>query len=87
MLAVNHIGAVYVPVNVAYRRRLLDHIPRLSDARLMVAHTDLVSRLQEVGRLGRRARRRSSRHTVPKRCLRAIASCRRWSARSSRRTP
>jgi carnitine-CoA ligase len=48
MLALNHLGAVYVPVNLAYRGRLLEHVVRLSDARLMVAHADLVPRLQEI---------------------------------------
>ena len=48
MLALNHLGAVYVPVNLAYRGRLLEHVIRVSDARLMVAHADLVPRLQEI---------------------------------------
>jgi len=48
MLALNHLGAVYVPVNLAYRGRLLEHAIRLSDARLVVAHADLVPRLHEV---------------------------------------
>jgi len=48
MLALNHLGAVYVPVNLAYRGRLLEHAIRLSDARLIVAHADLVPRLHEV---------------------------------------
>jgi len=48
MLALNHLGAVYVPVNLAYRGRLLEHVIRVSDARLMVAHADLVPRLQDV---------------------------------------
>ena len=48
MLALNHLGAVYVPVNLAYRGRLLEHVVRVSDARLMVAHADLVPRLEEI---------------------------------------
>jgi carnitine-CoA ligase len=48
MLAVNHLGAVFVPLNLAYRGRLLGHAIGLSDARLIVAHADLVDRLSEV---------------------------------------
>ncbi|MEQ9639011.1 MAG: AMP-binding protein [Alphaproteobacteria bacterium] len=48
MLALNHMGAVYVPLNLAYRGRLLQHAVSLSDANLIVAHADLVPRLNEV---------------------------------------
>ena len=48
MLAANHLGAVYVPLNLAYRGNLLQHAIRLSDARLMVTHADLVPRLHEI---------------------------------------
>jgi crotonobetaine/carnitine-CoA ligase len=44
----NYLGAVYVPLNVAYRGQLLQHVVQLSDARLMVCHFDLVSRLEEI---------------------------------------
>jgi crotonobetaine/carnitine-CoA ligase len=44
----NYLGAVYVPINVAYRGRLLEHVIANSDARLMVAHGDLVGRLAEI---------------------------------------
>ena len=44
----NYIGAVYVPINLAYRGRLLEHVIANSDARLMVAHGDLVGRLADI---------------------------------------
>ena len=44
----NYIGAVYVPLNVSYRGRILEHAIRLSGARLIVAHPGLVSRLTEI---------------------------------------
>jgi carnitine-CoA ligase len=46
----NYIGAVYVPINLAYKGALLQHVVRNSDARLMVAHGDLVSRLTDIDR-------------------------------------
>lgn len=46
----NHLGAVYVPVNTAYRGRLLEHIVGISDARLIVVHADLAPRLAEIDR-------------------------------------
>lgn len=46
----NHLGAVYVPVNTAYRGRLLEHIVRISDARLIVVNADLAPRLAEIDR-------------------------------------
>ena len=44
----NYIGAVYVPVNVSYRGRLLAHVVQNSGARLMVADARLAERLAEV---------------------------------------
>lgn len=41
----NYLGAVYVPVNVAYKGTLLEHVVKLSDATLMVCHADLLDRL------------------------------------------
>ena len=59
----NYIGAVYVPINLAYKGALLQHVVRNSDARLMVAHGDLVSRLTDIDRCqlgdGGGARRRA----------------------------
>lgn len=47
--ALNYLGAVYVPINLAYRGRLLEHVIENSDARLMVCHADLFDRLSSVG--------------------------------------
>ena len=60
----NYLGAVYVPINLAYRGGLLAHVVANSDARLIVAHADLLGRLADVdraaahdgGRAGRRCR-------------------------------
>ncbi|WP_300973644.1 AMP-binding protein [Sphingomonas sp. LHG3406-1] len=46
--AINYLGAVFVPFNTAYRGNLLAHVVRNSDARLIVAHPDLVPRLAEI---------------------------------------
>ena len=48
-LAANYLGAVHVPVNTAYRGTLLQHVIALSDARVMVVHASLVSRLADIG--------------------------------------
>ncbi len=44
-LAANYIGAVFVPVNTAYKGSALEHVLNLSDARLIVLHADLAERL------------------------------------------
>jgi len=46
--ALNYLGAVYVPINTAYRGGVLEHVIENSDARLAVVHADLVPRLKEV---------------------------------------
>lgn len=46
--AVNLLGGCFVPINTAYRGSLLSHVIRNSNARLMVAHIGLLSRLQEI---------------------------------------
>lgn len=46
--AVNYLGAVIVPLNEAYRGRLLEHAIALSDAKVMFVHPDLLPRLAEV---------------------------------------
>jgi crotonobetaine/carnitine-CoA ligase len=46
----NYLGAVFVPINTAYRGSLLEHAIGLSEARLMIAHADLCPRLQDVDR-------------------------------------
>ncbi|WP_323038639.1 AMP-binding protein [Gemmobacter sp.] len=52
--AVNYLGAVMVPINLAYRGGVLEHALDLSDARLIVVHSGLADRLAEVptARLG-----------------------------------
>jgi crotonobetaine/carnitine-CoA ligase len=47
--ALNYLGAVYMPLNLEYRGRLLEHAIALSDARLMIADASLVARLAEIG--------------------------------------
>ena len=44
----NLLGAVYVPLNTAYRGRLLAHAVRTAGARVMVAHAGLAERLAEL---------------------------------------
>lgn len=46
----NYLGAVYVPINLAYRGNLLAHVIANSDARLIVCHVDLASRLADIDR-------------------------------------
>ena len=46
--AINYIGAVYVPINTAYRGGILEHVVRNSGARLIIAHGHLAGRLSEV---------------------------------------
>ena len=45
---INYLGAVYVPINAAYKGLLLEHVVRLSDARLMICHADLAPRLNDI---------------------------------------
>jgi len=47
---INYLGAVYVPINLAYRGRILEHAIRLSGARLIVAHAALTDRLADIDR-------------------------------------
>lgn len=44
----NYLGATFVPVNTAYRGRLLEHVIALSDAKVLVAHADLLTRLDDI---------------------------------------
>lgn len=46
--ALNQLGAVFVPINLAYRGNLLRHAVKLSEARLGLIHADLHQRLGEV---------------------------------------
>ena len=48
--AINYLGAVYVPINTAYRGTLLQHVVENSDAKLCVVHADLAPRLEEIDR-------------------------------------
>jgi len=44
--AINYIGAVYVPINTAYRGAVLFHALANANARLMIAQGDLIKRLE-----------------------------------------
>lgn len=46
----NYLGAVFVPLNLAYRGNLLQHAVKLSEARLGIVHADLHQRLGEIER-------------------------------------
>jgi crotonobetaine/carnitine-CoA ligase len=46
--AINYLGAVFVPINTAYRGRLLEHVIENSDARLAVVHSNLIERLEGI---------------------------------------
>ncbi len=48
--AINYIGAVYVPINTAYRGRLLAHVIDNADARVILAHGALAARLANIDR-------------------------------------
>ncbi|MBR0857729.1 AMP-binding protein [Bradyrhizobium liaoningense] len=48
--AINYLGAVYVPMNTAYRGKVLEHAIRISDAGIGFVHGDLVERLADVDR-------------------------------------
>ena len=48
LLAINYLGATFVPINVAYKGRLLEHAIDLSDARVMIAHARLVPLLSTI---------------------------------------
>jgi crotonobetaine/carnitine-CoA ligase len=45
--AINYLGAVFVPLNTAYRGAVLAHVLGNAGARLLIAHAGLVERLQE----------------------------------------
>ena len=44
--AANYLGAVFVPLNTAYRGDVLAHVVNAAEARLMIAHSALVPRLE-----------------------------------------
>lgn len=47
-LALNYLGAVYVPINTAYRGRLLEHVIDNAGAILMLADGRLIERLADI---------------------------------------
>jgi crotonobetaine/carnitine-CoA ligase len=49
-LALNFLGAVYVPINTSYRGRLLEHVLSNSRASLMLADGRLIERLASIDR-------------------------------------
>jgi carnitine-CoA ligase len=46
--AINYLGAVNVPANLAYRGNLLAHVVKNSQAKLIVLHADLLPRLDDI---------------------------------------
>ena len=48
MLAINYLGAVYVPFNTAYRGGLLEHVLDNSDAEVLISESSLLERLMDV---------------------------------------
>ncbi|MBT8077812.1 MAG: AMP-binding protein [Gammaproteobacteria bacterium] len=44
----NYLGAAYVPINTAFRGKLLEHSIGLSDAQILVAHPELLPRLDDI---------------------------------------
>ncbi|MEY8828895.1 AMP-binding protein [Sedimentitalea sp. XS_ASV28] len=44
--AINYLGAVYVPINTAYKGSLLEHVIDVSDARLAIVDASLAPRLE-----------------------------------------
>jgi carnitine-CoA ligase len=47
-LAINYIGAVYIPINTGYVGGLLAHVIENCDAKLIIAHHELAPRLTEI---------------------------------------
>ena len=48
--ALNWLGAVYVPLNLAYKGRLLEHVIAKAQARLIIVDADLAPRLADINR-------------------------------------
>jgi crotonobetaine/carnitine-CoA ligase len=46
--AINYIGAVYVPMNVAWRGQVLENAVHVSTARFLISHVDLAERLIDI---------------------------------------
>lgn len=47
-LGAAYLGAVHVPLNLAYKGQLLGHVVNLSDAKVAVVHAELAGRLSDV---------------------------------------
>ena len=45
--AANYLGAIFVPLNTAYRGKVLEHVINKAAAAVMIAHPELVSRLSD----------------------------------------
>lgn len=48
--AINYLGAVFVPINTAFKGRVLEHVLNIADARHLVAHGQLLDRLEGIDR-------------------------------------
>lgn len=48
LLALNYLGAIYVPINTAYRGRLLEHVIHNTGASVMLADGRLIERLEDI---------------------------------------
>lgn len=46
--ALNYIGAVFVPLNLDYRGRILEHVIRETQSRTLLAHPALIERLADI---------------------------------------
>lgn len=49
-LAINYLGAVYAPMNPAYRGGILEHVLNNTGARLLIGHAGLLPRLADIAR-------------------------------------
>ena len=47
-MAINYLGAVFVPLNTAFKGNVLEHVLNVADARYMVAHGQLLDRLETI---------------------------------------
>jgi crotonobetaine/carnitine-CoA ligase len=50
--AINYIGAVYVPINTAFKGQILEHVLDVSDAKVIIAQASLVERLVDIDLAG-----------------------------------
>ncbi|SMF65605.1 MULTISPECIES: AMP-binding protein [unclassified Pseudomonas] len=50
--AINYLGAIFVPLNTAYRGTILEHCIKTANIKFLFLHPDLVPRLAEVNDLG-----------------------------------